>query len=293
MNYKIKGTIYTVISSVLFGLMPLITKIAYQYGTNAYMVSLGRFFFGTIFLGLLCLLKKKAILIAKEDTKKILIISLPYSLVPIILYSSYKYIESGLATILHFSYPMQVVLLSFIFLKRRLNSKQMFCEILCLFGIGLLANEYGIQNYQGMLIALLSGLIYACYIILLENYKPNKVDSLVLSFWVSFFSLVIIVVVTFFTNNFVFTNSSITLGCFTFLGLFATAFGTHLFQNGVILIGSIKASLLSTFEPITGIIMGIIVFNELLTIKEAVSIILIMLAACLIVMPNKKKEKNT
>ena len=51
-----------------------------------------------------------------------------------------------------------------------------------------------------------------------------------------------------------------------------------------------KASLLSTFEPLTGVVIGILVFHEALTVRIAAGIVLILLAAVLLVVsPGEKK----
>ncbi|MDO4554887.1 MAG: hypothetical protein Q4B70_07075, partial [Lachnospiraceae bacterium] len=49
------GMFLIVISAVLFGMMPMLAKIAYQYGSNAYSVAFGRFFIGSMIL--LCIIK--------------------------------------------------------------------------------------------------------------------------------------------------------------------------------------------------------------------------------------------
>jgi drug/metabolite transporter (DMT)-like permease len=45
-----KGIFYIILSSVLFGMMPLLARIAYSYNSNAYMVAFLRFAFGSLFL---------------------------------------------------------------------------------------------------------------------------------------------------------------------------------------------------------------------------------------------------
>ena len=78
------------------------------------------------------------------------------------------------------------------------------------------------------------------------------------------------------------------------LGVFVAALAQVLFQTGVFLCGEVKASLLSTFEPLTGVVIGILVFREALTIRIAAGIALILLAAVLLVAaPEKRNPAET
>ena len=58
------------------------------------------------------------------------------------------------------------------------------------------------------------------------------------------------------------------------------------------LCGEVKASLLSTFEPLTGVVIGILVFSEAMTFRVAVGIALILLAAVLLVVIKERKQKQ-
>ena len=79
----------------------------------------------------------------------------------------------------------------------------------------------------------------------------------------------------------------------TFLA-FIIGFGAvALFQRGTFLIGGERASVLSTVEPLTGVIVGAIVFEEQMTPFSFVGVVLVLSACVLIAMAdNKAKEKT-
>ena len=66
------------------------------------------------------------------------------------------------------------------------------------------------------------------------------------------------------------------------LAIITSAIGTILFQKGTILIGPQKASLLSTFEPLTSVIIGVTVFNEKLGLSSIIGIIFILISVVLL-----------
>ena len=69
------------------------------------------------------------------------------------------------------------------------------------------------------------------------------------------------------------------------MGLLATTLALMLFQKGLLLCGEIKASMFSTFEPITGLLIGEIFQGEVLSLVEMCGILLILLSVIVLVMP--------
>lgn len=285
------GVIYVILSAILFGTMPLLTRIAYAHGSNAYTVAFGRFFFGSIVLGLVCCaLPRCSIKIDRNQFLALLKLSVPYALMPILLYASYTYIDSGMATTLHFTYPVAVMVIMAIFFKARPDAKQIMCAVLCVGGMTLLYTPNGQVRVEGIMLAVASGIIYAVYIVLLGKSSVKGLHSLALAFWISLLSTAEIGIIALFSKKLVFTLDAEGWLAEIGLALFATVFALALFQKGVILCGEVKASLFSTFEPLTGIIIGVIVFHEGLTAKELAGIVGILAAAVLLVIPTGKAQ---
>ena len=133
------GSLYVILSAVLFGTMPLLAKIAYAHGSNAYTVAFGRFLLGSAMLGIVILLLPDcSIRVGRQRLLELFKLSVSYALMPILLYTSYSYIDSGMATTLHFTYPVAVMLILVIFCKKKLERKQVICAVLCLAGMALL-----------------------------------------------------------------------------------------------------------------------------------------------------------
>ena len=120
-----KGQLYIITSAILFGTMPFLTKMAYKSGSNAYSVVFWRFLFASLFMAII--LKGfygRNLLIGKEKLIQIFGLSVLYAVTPILLYISYNYIDSGLATSLHFTYPISVMILMAILFKGEQDGKK-------------------------------------------------------------------------------------------------------------------------------------------------------------------------
>ncbi|MCI8834898.1 MAG: EamA family transporter [Ruminococcus sp.] len=293
------GMLYVILSGILFGTMPLLAKIAYAHGSNAYSVAFVRFLSGTILLFIITMLLPGCkVKIGKEEAKEIIKLSFFYALAPILLYLTYNYMDSGMATTLHFTYPVTVILLRAVFLKKGVDFNQTFCTILCVGGIALLYTPNGRVSIQGILIAVVSGIIYAVYIVLLGDSKVKAMHPLVLSSWVALFSTIEIGIIAVCTGNLVLEVGVAGWISEIAMGVLGTVLALALFQKGLFLCGDVKASLLSSFEPLTGIVIGMIAFQERLNAKEMAGVSAIILATILLVAPallakeSKRAQKN-
>lgn len=129
---------------------------------------------------------------------------------------------------------------------------------------------------------------YAVYIVFLGKSKINELHPLVVSFWISLFSAIEIGVIGLVTDHIHMNMDGTALISEVILALLTTVIALVLFQRGVCLCGEIKASLLSSFEPLTGILVGIAVFHEVVSCKELIGIIFILVAAMILVIPSRK-----
>lgn len=283
---KQAGSFYIILSAVLFGTMPMLAKVAYAHGSNAYTVAFGRFFFGSIMLlAVIFLLPGCSVRIDKYHMLEMLKLSVSYALMPILLYTSYNYIDSGMSTTLHFTYPVAVMLIMVIFYKSRIERKQVICAILCLIGLSFLTSPNSHPSVLGILLAVASGIVYAVYIVLLGRSTAKELHPLTLAFWLALLSAAEIGIVALISGKLVFSLDGIGWASEIGMALFTTVLALVLFQRGLFLCGEVKASLLSTFEPLTGILIGVVVFREMLTLNKILGIIGVLMSAVLLVLP--------
>lgn len=283
-NKSLKGAILVIVSAILFGTMPLFTKTAYSHGSNAISVAFGRFLFGSLFLALLCKETKKRLNISKKMFLELLKISFVYASVPVLLYLSYNYVDSGLATTLHFAYPIAVVLLARILFHQVFEKKQLFCVLLCSLGILCLYKVGGSFNILGMIIALVSGVLYALYILLFEKADFSSIPALVISFWLSLLACIEIGITAIVSGQMVVHMDILAWTMEILLAMITMIFATPFFQIGVKDCGGLMASLLSTFEPVTSLFVGILFFSEVLTSKDVLGIFLILTSTMILVL---------
>ena len=278
------GYLYVIASAAMFGLMPLFTKIAYRYGSDPYTVSFMRFFFTFLVSGIIILCTPQmSFRVTAYEMKWIAVISVIYATIPLTLYGSYTFIDSSLASALHFAYPVVVMLLSVVVLHTKLNTKQVLCAVICMSGVALLTQTSGGGSMLGAVMALASGVSYALYVVLLTKSGLQDMPKITMVFWLSVYTGAYLLVFTVVTGK---LNLALPLQAHLahfLLAACSTMFAIVLFQKGMVIIGGVRATLLSTFEPLVSVLVGIVVFHEALTVRIAAGIALILASAVLLV----------
>lgn len=263
-----KGYIYTALSAIIFGLMPLLTKIIIARGATSLTIAFFRVFYVTIVLFFVLKIKKIDLYLEKRDLLSAILTSIFGSgLTIIILNESYNYVDTGIATSLHFLYPLFVAVLCCFFYGEKIKKKQILSLSFALVGIICFMSK-GDGSLFGYFLAITSGLTYAFYLVKMDKTGLVKMNALKLSFYLALFTTIEIFTMNLFMQDIVFKMDAIAYGLLLVLALSSSFLATVLLQKGVLLLGSTRASFICLLEPVTSMIVGILWLNEALTFNK-------------------------
>lgn len=285
-----QGCLFVVLSAVIFGCTPLSAKFIYQGGCNAISLVLYRYLLALPVLFILVRRNKSITMhISKAELKKmVLLASIGAALMPMLLFSSYNHISSGTATTIHFIYPIFVLIGCALFFGDRITSVKAVCVLLCTVGIVLFYTPGQQENLIGIVLAFASGIAYSFYIIYLDKSLLKEMNPFKLSFYSAVICSMLLLAYFAVTGTLTIHLTPKAWILALVFSLSLTVGAVVLFQLGVSIIGSQRASILSTFEPITSIIVGIIVFHEVFNAKIAVGVILILTSVLLLTLFDKE-----
>ena len=263
-----KGYIYTALSAIVFGLMPLLTKIIIARGATSLTIPFFRVFYVTIVLFFVLKIKKIDFHLEKRDLLSVMLTSIFGSgLTIIILNESYNYVDTGIATSLHFLYPLFVAMLCCFFYGEKIKKKQIISLSFALVGIICFMSK-GNGSLFGYFLAIASGLTYAFYLVKMDKTGLVKMNALKLSFYLALFTTIEIFTINLFMQDVVFKMDAIAYVLLLVLALSSSFLATVLLQKGVLQLGSTRASFICLLEPVTSIIVGILWLNEALTFNK-------------------------
>lgn len=263
-----KGYIYTALSAIIFGLMPLLTKIIIARGATSLTIPFFRVFYVTIVLFFVLKIKKIDLHLEKRDLLSAILTSIFGSgLTIIILNESYNHVDTGIATSLHFLYPLFVAILCCFFYGEKIKKKQILSLSFALVGIICFMSK-GNGSLFGYFLAIASGLTYAFYLVKMDKSGLVKMNALKLSFYLALFTTIEIFTMNLFMQDVVFKMDALSYGLLLVLALSSSFLATVLLQKGVLLLGSTRASFICLLEPVTSMIVGILWLNEALTFNK-------------------------
>ena len=212
-----RGIFLTVLSAVLYGLNPLFSKTINVGGCNSLTQTFARLAAGIVIFFILLVCSgsgsvREKLRLSRQELKDILICCIGYGLIGPLLFASYNYLASGLATTLHFVYPVLVVVACIAFRYERANRRKLVCCALCFAGILCFYTPGGDVSAYGVFLALASGVAWAYYIVHLNSSGLVTMAPFKLAFWLCVFSAVLVGGITLAMGEFVWPSTAFTRG---------------------------------------------------------------------------------
>ena len=136
-----------------------------------------------------------------------------------------------------------------------------------------------------------ASLSYGLYMILINKTSLSRLSGLTLTFWSLLFgNIVMIAKVGFFTQLQPVPADALSIGCALGLSIFPTIVSILTVALAVQIIGSVPVSILGALEPVTGVAVGVLVFGEVMTLRVAAGVVLILVAATVLVTGKRKRR---
>ena len=290
---KFLGIMLVIISSICFAFVPNSAKIALDEGTSLSFLLVSRYAIGVALLLPIMFLTKTKLAIPKglvpTVTKaSVLALGLIWA-----TYHAVEFLDVGLVLVILYSFPIGVALISHFKREIVINFQQIACMFLLLFGLWTMIYEDGVSvNLYGLVISF-AGLICFIFFMVSASEIADKIGSTVLNFYICLVGLSVLLAVTL-------LHSGITISVPTTLkGILAVASNGFffilswvLYFKGAKFIGATRASFLACLEPLFAALLAILLLGQLLSIKEWVGFIVILLSVLIFeILSNTERDK--
>ena len=291
-NAKLKGFLYGLATSVTFGLIPLFTLPLMQKGLESDSILFYRFVVATLALGTMMVLKKEPFLIHWKDVPLLLVLSLFYTASSMFLLYGYEVMGAGVATTLHFTYPIFTTLLMLLLFRERTSWVTWLAIVLAVGGVARLSLQ-GTElklDPVGVSVVLLSAVGYASYIVAVNKSRLKDMHSRKLAFYVFLFTALMFTVKNGMQQEFQPLPDMASVGLIILLAVAPTVISNITLLLAVRYIGGTLTSILGALEPVTAVLIGACIFHESFTWTEAAGIALILVAVVLVILTRRIKE---
>ncbi|WP_418649307.1 DMT family transporter [Tenacibaculum aestuariivivum] len=162
-----------------------------------------------------------------------------------------------------YTFPVIIAFLEPLFFKVKFNAVYIVLGVMVLFGVYILAPEFNLEssNVQGILFGLLSALFYAIRILILKQYVIQY-NGIMLMFYQTLIISICLLPVLFFMDISGFESQ---YPYILLLALLTTAIGHSLMVHSLQFFTVSASSIISSVQPVFGIILAFIFLNEIPT----------------------------
>lgn len=286
---NISGVFYAVVSSASFGLIPLFSISLMDTGIAMPSILFYRFAVAAAIMAIVVLLTGRNFRIERRYMPSVVWLSLLYAVTAILLLASYRDIPSGVATTIHFLYPLAVTLIMSMFFKERATITTLIAVGVSLAGVALLTwGNHSVGDYKhGVLLVLVTVATYAIYIVGVMKSRASRVDSVVLTFYVLMLGALIFFLYALATSGVDSIHRWSNWRDIVMLALLCTVLSDLTLILAIKRIGSTMTSILGSMEPMTAVIVGVLYFDERFDTTSVIGLLLIVVAVVLVIVQSR------
>lgn len=299
---RVWGYLAGIITGVTYGMNPLFAMPVLGAGVSVETVLFVRYAVAVLVLGMVILSTHKSFAVSRKQLGWLAMLGVLFSCSSLFLFLAYNYIPSGIATTIIFLYPTLVALIM-VFLKVFPTWQTWVSIVVTFIAILFLCNYDSSQpvHYEGMILAFLSALSYAFFIVLINRKRClRELSNDVLTFYALITGCIVFGLIAFagnrsgkisLLNDFstICAHSSLWLNLIL-LAVIPTVISTATLAASTKIIGATKASVMGVFEPLTAILIGTLIFGEKMSWNIVIGIVLSIFAICFMILcPGRKK----
>lgn len=287
---KTKGLTFGILAGFIYGFTPILGKLTYLEGSNPISLTFYRNLLSIPFFFVMLKYNNVPLKVTKSQTKQLAILGLLASATALSLYGSYNYISVGMSTTIHYIYPVLVTAACIIIFGEKISRDKVVSLILSTMGITLFFE--GSINITGILIAFMSGVFFAGYLLFMDKSGLNTIYQFKITFYTAAFSSMYLFIFGIISKNLVFTMTFKGWFFTVLVAVFVSFLANTFVALGVKYVGPTVTSIVGMLEPITSIVMGILFINEPITLRNILACVLILLGVLIVSLSKEKANED-
>lgn len=283
---KAKGYLLAALAAATYGTNPAFAVPLYEDGMNACSVLLFRYVLGLPILAAMIFARGRNLRLPKGSLLPVATLGILMGLSSLSLFESYNYMNSGIASTLLFIYPIMVAVIMMIFYREKFKAVTALCLVLMSGGVALLAKTSGgvTLSTTGILLVMASALTYALYIVIVNvSSKVKGIPTTVLLFYQLLFGSLVFVIP-------VLCGTQLTMPPHWYnwinvvsLAVLPTVISLTCTTLAIQYVGATPTAILGALEPVTAVVLSVVILDQGLTAREVYGGLLIVVATTLVI----------
>lgn len=293
------GLFLGLMAAVCYGFIPLFTKElqapAVGLPLSSSTILFYRFGIASLILAAIMFVRRESFRITYAEFVRLVQLAFLSNGAALFLISGYRYCSSsGVATTLHFTYPILTALIMMIFFRERSRLSTWIAIGLSIAGVALLSGVGGGAQWLGIVLEIISALCFALYLIRVNRSRVSQMPVVKLTFYVmAFGALIFAAFIAYERADFdISAHYALIPSAPGWLNLCLLSVICTVVTNLALVyatqnVGPTVASILGVLEPLTALVLGILFLGEELTPSMAAGIGLILPAVLIIILRRK------
>lgn len=279
------GYLFAALAAASYGTNPIFALPLYDDGMNVSSVLLLRYAIAVVMMTIMVMIKNpRALIIKGKDAGILAVMGVLMVASSITLFWSYNYLSAGIASTLLFFYPVMVALIMALLYGERLSRRKIACLILAFIGVATLSrgdDGTGI-SIIGFLLVMLSSLSYAIYLVYINRGRLSHIPPSAATYYVLVTGFFVLVANVALGEGMTLPQTSWKWIDVVGLGLFPTIISLWCTSLAIALVGSTQTAIFGALEPLTAVILGMIILGETITLLPAIGMVLIFVSVTLL-----------
>ena len=277
-----RGIVLALVSGASFGLLPLFARTAHDHGTGALTFPLVRFTFAAIGMFAIRFVagRRDPLPRGRLFWQLIALGAVGYAVQSSFYFYGITRIDVSLATVIFYSYPVLVVLASWLVFGHSPTRTMLVSLVIVVAGTVMTAGQVGTGSVSGTLLMFAASAWYVGYILVASRVTRHAGSFTSLSLVMVGAAVAYAVLWPFHRQPFPHdvTGWSAVAGA----AFFSTIVAMGFFLEGVRLLRPGTAAVLSTTEPVVSIGVGVVVYGESITLVRGLGAALVLVGVVLL-----------
>lgn len=275
------------LAAASYGTNPAFAVPLYEDGMNPVSVLLFRYGFCLPILAIMLVYRGHSLMLKKDEYMPVGILGILMAGSSLTLFEAYKYMNSGIASTLLFVYPVLVALLMSLMYHEKFRATTGLCLTLMAGGLMLMLRTNGdfTLSPMGLLLVFVSSLTYALYLVMTNvNKRIQQIPTLRLLFWQFLIGSGLFVFIILIGNQLILPSNPWGWINLIALALLPSVISLGFTTEAIHRIGSTSTAIFGALEPLTAVLLSVIILHQTMTLREIIGGLLIMLATTLIIL---------
>ncbi len=269
------GIVYILLAAVLFGTNPSIEAMILRIGVPSDFVA----FWVITVSGLLALIaglvRRESFALTRRQLRDMILAGvIGRGATEIFLVTAYTMVPAGVATMVHFFFPTIVCIASVIIFHEKWAWYKLAAIALSIFGLFGIAGGVSGGSIRGIVCAGITSFTFAYYYLMTERSSIAKLPTMVMLFYIHLFAGIANAAVVTARGEWI-----AGLGPRMYLVLFISGFmcflGFFFLGRGIPVIGADIAAFINMLEPVTSIVLSVVLLHQVISGQTVIGCVLI------------------